>query len=833
MLSQCKLVSIPSRSTLTLLAVSLVGGGAVPQLSLAQAVLEEVIVTARKREESLTESPVAVSALSGAMLEDIGVRDLSDLRKVVPNIDVYGGNGTGGSGNVYIRGVGARNTGVNFDSGVGIYVDGVYISRPDGALLDNTDIQSVQVLRGPQGTLFGKNTTGGAVLYTMNKPVDEFEGMAQVNVGNYNRRDGKFVVNVPLVEDALYSRLALSAVTRDGYVENLVDGDQYTDENRLSGMFQLRWDAGDSVMVDFNISGSRTDQKARGQKCLTAQGVPGAGWQSSAQDDPIIIPSTGQSILEHCIDAESLDIDEVLNDLPQNNYQVDVWAGAATVDWEINQNLNLKSISAYRSTTAGQGADLDSLAIPLLHRSNFESPIDEDRVSDQFSQEFQFTGTAFNSAVNYVVGVFGFQEKSTAGIENGRTGPFFGFLGNPQWANFTNNATELFTDNRSASVFSQADWNFADSWRLTLGLRYTWESRELERNVYVPVVSSLTLPGSAQATPLAIPGGFLEFPDGAASYNPGHSHVISTAEGGQQTEKISDSKWTPMGSIQYLFEDAGAIDTGSAYFTVSQGFLSGGLSESLDLITGLIPEYAPELVTNFELGFKMDGFGRKLRFNTALFHMLYKDRQLTSVRLNPDTGQISGTTINAAKSTISGLELETMYIPVAHLELSFNAAFNRGEIQEFDDIRLVVPGSLPGNCASITSPAVDACPVDRSDEDLPRLPTQTYYLAAQYSWITDIGRIIPRLQYSLRKDVDNCFDRASCLVGIYKGDQKDLSARLSWLSNRENWRVTLWGANLTDDRYIEGGTPLVDVTETAGVVYNMPRSYGLEASFNW
>lgn len=820
-----------------LLASTVVGGGGLPHFAFGQSdVLEEVIVTARKREETLAETPVAVSALSGAVLEDIGARDLADLRKVVPNIDVYGGNGVGGAGNVFIRGVGARNTGVNFDSGVGIYLDGVYVSRPDGALLDNTDIQSVQVLRGPQGTLFGKNTTGGAVLYTMNKPTDTFEGMAQVNVGNFDRRDGKVVVNVPIVQDKFFTRLSLSSVNRDGYVENLVDGKNYTDEHRNSGMLQLRWLASDTVLVDFNLNGSRTDQRARGQKCLLAQGVPGAGWQAQLQDVPIVIPSTGQSIAEHCADSQELDIDEFLSDLPNNDYKVDVWTAAATVDWEVTDILSLKSITAYRHTDAGQSSDLDATAIPLLNQSNFDAPIDENRKTEQYSQEFQFTGRAFNDTVDYVVGVFGFLERSTAGIANGRTGPFFGTALGENTAFLTNNATELFTDNKSASAFSQVDWNFAEAWRLTVGLRYTWESRELERNVYVPDVSTLALPGFAPATQLSVGNStsFYLFPDGAVSYNPDHLHVPGADAISRQTNEVTDSRWTPMASIQYLFDDVGAIQTGTVYFTVSEGFLSGGLSESLDLFTNEIPEYKPELVTNFELGFKMDAFNRKLRFNTALFHMIYKDRQLTSVRINPQTEQIAGTTINAAKSTISGLEIETLYLPIPNLELTFNAAFNHGEIQEFDDIRLVIPGSVPdGDCEGPIPPGVDACAVDRSNEDLPRLPTQTYYLAAQYTWNTGIGSIVPRIQYSLRKDVDNCFDFASCEIGIYKGDQQDLGARLSWISNNSHWRMTLWGSNLTDDRYIEGGTPLVDVTETAGVVYNLPRSYGLEANFNW
>ncbi len=133
---------------------------------------------------------------------------------------MYSGNGTTGNGNVFIRGIGARNTGVNFDSGVGIYVDGVYVSRADGAVLDNVDVQSVQVLRGPQGTLFGKNTTGGAILYTTNRPDEEYGGHAQVRVGNYNQLDSQVTVNVPLVADKLLSRFSLYETKQDGYVHS-------------------------------------------------------------------------------------------------------------------------------------------------------------------------------------------------------------------------------------------------------------------------------------------------------------------------------------------------------------------------------------------------------------------------------------------------------------------------------------------------------------------------------------------------------------------------------------------------------------------------------------
>lgn len=798
----------------------------------AQSVLEEVIVTARKREESLQDTPVAVSAFTGTQLEEAGIRNLANLREVVPNVDVQEGSGSTGAANIFIRGVGARNTGANFDSGVGIYLDGVYLSRPDGALLDNIDIQSVEVLRGPQGTLFGKNTTGGAVLYTTNKPVDEFEANTEIRVGNYDRLDGKFTVNVPLIDDLFYSRLSMFSTTRDGYFENKLDGKDYTDIDREGAQFQLRYLPTDALIVDLNTTYSKVDQLARGEKCVTATGIPGSGWQNVLQDDAVIIPSTGKSILEHCQDSEALDKDERVVDLEPNKYKAETYGVAATIDWEVNDNFNIKSVTAWRNTEASQSEDLDGTAIPLIARTNFGYDIAEPRNTDQYSQEFQFNGTGFDDKLDYVVGAFAFWEKTDAGTAVGIQGPFFNVSNSPNLAFYQADATELTTDNKAFSVFGQGDWNFSESWRLTAGLRYTTENRKLDRNIFSPNVATLSIgePVINLSSP-ATPGIYI-FPSGPESFNPQHGHVPSTSDTARRSGDVSNDDWTPMASIQYMFEDVGVINTGSTYFTVATGFLSGGLSESLDLVTLEIPAYEPEEVTNYELGLKVDAFDNTLRLNAALFYIDYKDRQLTSIRVNPDTGQIAGTTINAAKSSVLGLELETLWIPIDNLEITLNASFNDGDIEEYDDIRLVIPGTFEG-CINVPSPGVDACPVDRSDEDLPRLPTQSYYLALQYTWETSVGSFISRAQGSYRKDINNCFDYSSCLIDLYDGDQYGVGARLTWLSLQSDWRITLFGDNLTDERYIDGGTPLVDVTQTGGVLYNTPRTYGAEIAYQW
>ncbi|GAB5450460.1 MAG: TonB-dependent receptor [Halioglobus sp.] len=797
--------------------------------------LEEVVVTARKREESLQETPVAVSAFNGEQMKDAGLNDLTDMGRIVPNLTANLGAG-GGAIQLFVRGVGARNSGANFDGGVAIYQDGVYLSRADGAILDSVDIQSLQVLRGPQGTLFGKNSTGGAILYNTNKPAEVFEGYAEVNLGNYDRRNAQVTVNVPLVDEALYSRLSLYSTERGGLIEDQL-GREFNDVDRWGGQLQLRALAGDTMVIDLNGQYGKTDQSSRGQKCQLAEGVPGAGWQGELQNDFIIVPSTGQTIKEHCQNSDELDNGKFLSALVDSlpaTYESETSSLSATVDWELGDRHSLKSISAWRNVEAGQQDDVYSTGIPMVLRLNYGFPIAEPRNTDWYSQELQLTGNALDDKLTYVVGVFASSEETDAGTAVGVQGPFFGALSSPNTAFYTADATELLTENTSYAAFSQVEWAFRENWNLSLGLRYTSEKRKLDRNTYKLDPSDL----STGAMPLDLlgDGSFWSFPDGPDSFNARHQHVPASA---LETD-VSNDDWNPMGSIQYLFEDLGVIGAGSAYFTIATGFLSGGLSESLDL-DGNIAEYDPEEVVNYELGSKLDLLGGTLRVNTALFYTDYQDRQLTSIGVNPETGSIQSRTVNAAKSSIMGFELETTWLPVENLQLTFNLAFNEGDIEEFDDITITTAGGsgLAGCDENIDvggGNLIDVCPVDRSNEDLPSLPTQIYYLAGQYTWNTARGNVVARVDASYSEDINTCFDYASCAWRGGKGLEVDafsLGARLTWVSEQGDWRVTAWGENLTDYDYKAGGNALISTTETMSYEWNIPRTYGVELAYTW
>ena len=213
---------------------------------LSAQVLEEVIVTARKRAEVMQDVPVSVTAFTGNQLRNAGITNLKDLGLQTPGLQIDQSS----AAQIWIRGIGQRDDGSRIDAPVGVYIDGLYIPRKDGQLLDLLDVQSVQVLRGPQGTLFGKNTTAGAIVLTTNGPEPEFNGFVDVRLGNFNRQDLKATVNVPLVGETLLSKVTLGSISRDGYQKNVTTGQEEATEDRKSAALQLTWLPSDSFSLD-------------------------------------------------------------------------------------------------------------------------------------------------------------------------------------------------------------------------------------------------------------------------------------------------------------------------------------------------------------------------------------------------------------------------------------------------------------------------------------------------------------------------------------------------------------------------------------------------------
>ncbi len=820
------MMSSEFRHSLLALAVISMTTGTVPTLAQDSAnILEEVIVTARKRAESLQESPVAVTALSASALREAGVKNLYDLNQIAPNIEVQAGNGNaGGIANIYIRGVGQRNTGPNIDSGVGIYIDDVYLGRPDGGLLDINDIASVQVLRGPQGTLFGKNTTGGALVFTTNRPNEEFEGSVQLRTGNYGRQDISGVLNIPL-SDNLWSRFSVNSISRDGYLKNHHDGKDYVDEDRISAIGQLRWVASEDLTVDLNVNYSDTSQTGRPQKCVPVPGV--IGWQAALFDGISVVPSTGRTYDDFCQDsADTGDEYDVLSDLG-GEYEAETKGAAITAEWQFSDDMALKSVTAWRYTKALQDDELDHTAIPWLHRTQAVHPDSSPRETDQYTQELQLSGSAFDERMHFVTGAYYFTEETTNNRAVNYLGPF-----DPGIAGFfmlNTTSTLLEAKNSAYAIFSQVEWAYTDNWRSTFGLRYTDEERELYRKRWNVDPDTLGVNGGVLANPFN--GGWV-VDRNTFTYNPNFGWIDRDVF----EDKVSSSDTTLMGSIQYLINESDWVDDGSIYLTYSEGFLSGGLSEAP---TDAFDIFEPEEVENWELGFKLDLLGKRLRINGAYYISDYFNRQLTTLVVNLQTNSPAGATINAAESSIKGFEIETTWLPTDNLEITANATWNEGDIEEFADVQVLAtdPTSAIGaGCdrADLTFVVIDQCPSDRSSENLPRLPDATYFLALQYTMETDLGTFIPRVQASLKQDIDYCFDATSCRLGGWLEDEQfDLSARLTWMSKDGKWLGSLYGSNLTEESHIIGGSALTESAGVGGYVAAPPRMYGVELQYSF
>ncbi len=845
-------ISANTARALLLLSPSLVlSNFIVPVANAQDLVLEEIIVTARKREESLQETPLAVSAYNGRTLREAGIDTMDDLNAIVPGIDLQSGSGISGRANIFIRGVGQRNTGPNIDSGVGIYLDGVYLSRADGALLDMNDIGSVQVLRGPQGTLFGKNTTGGAVAFETNRPSDEFDMSIMMRAGDHFRRDGSVMVNLPLVEDVLSTRLSLSAIKRDGFMRNVTTGKLHNDEDRISGVWQLRWTPNDDVTIDLNTNYSKTNQTARAQKCLPVDGIE--GWQGPGFDALLVNSIFGTDLQGLCDVSANLGEYEWTGDIDRSaRYFAETKGVSLTADWAINDNLSLKSITGWRETQGASENDLDPTAAHITFISGLEHPEAVPDKTHQFTQEFQFNGQAFDGKLNYVTGAFFFTEETDERIQVSEVAAVEIAALAGRIVTLTSTRTELLADNESWAVYSQMDWNFNDNWRATIGARYTSEDRNLfRRRAALDPDTLSTAPG-----PVINLGGAFLLP-AENSFNTAWGFNDALAE--ETRGSVSATEFTPMASIQYLFDGDGFINGGSAYLTFSQGFLSGGLSEAPraspdadgdgftddtdgDGIPNGAPfdEFLPEEVTNYELGIKLDAWDNRLRMNAALFYSDYDNRQLTTIVINPVTNSPAGATFNAKSSSITGLELETTLLPFGNLELTMNASFYDGKIKEYEDTRLSlvdVPAGQDCVADGIGVAVGPACVlsevIDRSDEDLARLPERTLYLGAQYRFEGDYGTIIPRIQFSKKYNVERCFERGSCESGLWNVDETNLSARISWLTAGDRVNLAVYGTNLTNERDIIGGQPLVDSYGFGGVTFSPPRMYGAEIQFNF
>ncbi len=394
--------------------------------------LDSIMVTARKREETLQEVPVAVTAFTSEALDKLNVQDISALGPQVPNMTIYAARGASSTVTAYIRGVGQSDPTWGSDPGVGIYLDDVYIARPQGALLDVFDVSRIEVLRGPQGTLYGKNTIGGAIKYISRGLPTETEGFAQITVGNYSQLDAKAAIGGPIggADSGLRARVAMASLNNDGFGENTFNGQPVSDKQISAARFNLGAYAGDDFDVQFALDWTDDKSGMRGSKMLAPNPfLPGYPPMDSRYD----IRSGMRN----------------LNNLESKG-------ASATVNWRPNEDFALKYVIAKRESDSQGNVDFDTTPVKL---ADVSGTYDDNQVSNELQLNYDAGGR-----VRGVVGLYQFKGEAGGQIQNN----YFS-------VQFADNQGKVLTD----SIALYADWTFdlTNKLKLDVGARYTDEDK--------------------------------------------------------------------------------------------------------------------------------------------------------------------------------------------------------------------------------------------------------------------------------------------------------------------------------------------------------------------
>ena len=626
-----------------LLAISVAGLS-----TTASATLEEVVVTARKTAESLQDTPISVTALSGDRLEDMGLSRITKLQNVTPNLVFQNTPAYSGAGNnaaVYIRGVGQKDFVPTIDPGVGIYVDEVYLGRSAGAVLDMIDIQQVEILRGPQGTLFGKNTIGGAISITTTKPNEEFGGKVDIKVGTDERRNIRGVLNVPL-SDTLFARGSFGSLQQDGYVFRPFDDKDLGNQDTLMGRLALRWVPSDTFTAD--LSFDYYDDETNGPPLLitrvdefpeSATAIPGGNFPfinnlfagfSPDFGGPNPIVCTFPNAPSACFTSANAVTGNNTNLGTGPNYsEMENEAVSLTLTWDLDA-FTAKLITSYRSLDGEFANDRDGYpqndgqpavpGLPIL--VNPVTHYFDTFKQDQFSVELQLTGSAIEDRLRWVAGVYAFEEDGE----------------NINPVDFTTVSLQSggYFDYSSEAVFAQATFDFTEKLSVTAGMRYTKEDRDYLPDQYIE----------------EMPLGGLPFP---CFNSDGSTKICALGDRAVPYETVNNSisENTPMVSISYSFTDDVML-----YGTYSEGFKVGGFTQRIFPPEPSLPAFGPEYVDSLEAGIKAELLDNSLRVNLAVYSADYSDLQI----LISEPSRVGPYTTNAGDATIDGFELEINYL---------------------------------------------------------------------------------------------------------------------------------------------------------------------------
>ena len=728
-------------------------------------------MTARKTRENIQSTPIAVTAVTAADLKARSAQNIGDLSGVVPSLHAAGNVGGGSnSQSFFIRGVGQSDVLPTTDPAVGVYIDGIYLARTTGDLFDLADVQQIEVLRGPQGTLFGKNTSGGAISVTTHRPSGDLAGAVDATFGNFDRHDFKGNVEFPIIENTLAGSLSFASRDDDGYGKSLATGDRLGGNNLKAVRGALNYTGPNNMSYYLTADYTRTRDITDPLAILRVYPSSSA----ASYYKYVVAPQyTGAVYNNSLISSNPLDTFDDAND--KNNLDVGGVSGIGTIQLG---SVTLKSLTAFRAQQA------------LLETDTFASPQpigDNTRniVEQQVTQEVQAIGKLLDNRISYVGGIFYEHEVAKIGDDQDYLPGLYGLLSAIHTPNPTDDTVLANTHQVDDSYAAYANLNIKLTSKLsgTAGLRYTAEQKTVDQ-----LGNFIEHNASIYVSPT---GGVL--PRGA---------VISAQRDFYDL--------TPTLGLQYQA-------TPDAYFygTYSQGFKSGGFDGRP--IEGLSApaSFAPETVENYEIGSKLEFFHHRARLNTAVFWDNYRNLQVQAL-VTQNTIAVD-TTQNAGTARIRGVEFEATLIPIANLTLTASGSYLDAELLK---LAAGVPFSIndklqqtPKWSGDISANYKQLLPVGGSID-----------YRADYVLTSTIFNELPN-GYSVNAAGTSIIGNGPNLYPTRQPGYALLDARITYTTPNRLWDLAAFATNLTDVRFRTFG---FSDTFSSAAYFGPPREYGVE-----
>ena len=780
----------------------------------------DVVVTARRREERLIDVPISIAAFGGNALAERSVTTTDQLTQLAPNVQfssVAPSSGNSASSAIFIRGVGQSDFLASTDPGVGFYIDGVYVARSSGTAISLLDVDRIEVLRGPQGTLFGRNTIGGAVQVFSNRPrFDKLAGSISAGVGDYGRYEVQGVLNVPL-SDSFAVRVAGIRRQRDGYVHNITTGVDQANVDTWAGRGSVSWHP--TSTLRFDLIGDYSLDKTNGTATVfagitTSAAFPRfASFAAGCPGMANIGSPVPENIDARCANNQYLGLGpyRVAGEAPSRS-RTEVFGGLFNAEFDLSPNATIKSITAFRETKPFSIRDADNTPLRILETVN------RDDVK-QFSQEVTLGGSLFDKRLSYLVGAYYFRETDDQFYPVYLPSVISPVSGEELRVGGT--LTNAHIMNKSFAAFTQESFDLTPRLSITAGLRYTRDVKEVTPDLeaspssygFVNMGYNVAYPAPFATTRSVCLGPTRTVAPPAVPCFGSTRYLFDPV-----LNRRVDSRVTPQASIRYKW-----TDQVSSYASYSQGYKSGGFNTRINqpVISAnapngreFLPAFDPEKVTSYEVGTKAQ-IGRQFSISAAGYIAKYNDIQIV-VREG-----IAPVVRNAGQATIKGLEVEGFISPVPAFRVNYGVGYTHFQYDNFTD-------NLNASQATLASGALGR--VDLTDMQA-YTPAWSLSGGVSYSVALPFGSLTPRLDLTHRSKT--YFDAPNTeQIAQHGYVVLNASVRLAGESNR--WQLVGAVTNLTDIAYrVSGNSSLTASSGYAEATYAPPRMISADLTFNF